>query len=148
MSSEQDRVREVAERVARRLAEGREDAAARGEEDGGELAALRTSLSQIQRRLAHIESHLADGGRGQGARHGAQTAPRPEAARGNNSTDGPPWLSGAYVPASAHPSQERFANLGEAVAELVDFFESEKTCTVEPGEKPCDHCGLCSSRGF
>jgi hypothetical protein len=30
-------------------------------------------------------------------------------------------------------SQEQFAGIGEAVSELVEFFESEKTCTVEPG---------------
>jgi hypothetical protein len=31
---------------------------------------------------------------------------------------------------------------------LVDFFEKEKTCSVEPGGKPCDHCAMCSARGF
>jgi hypothetical protein len=31
---------------------------------------------------------------------------------------------------------------------LVDFFEKEKTCSVEPGSKPCDHCAMCSARGF
>jgi hypothetical protein len=34
------------------------------------------------------------------------------------------------------------------VSELVDFFHNEKTCSVEPGGKPCDHCAMCSSRGF
>jgi hypothetical protein len=34
------------------------------------------------------------------------------------------------------------------VAELVEFFETEKKCSVEPGGKPCDHCSMCSSRGF
>ena len=57
-----------------------------------------------------------------------------------------PRLSGTYVPA-AHPSQERFG-IDDAVSELVDFFEREKLCSVEPGEKPCDQCGMCSSRGF
>jgi hypothetical protein len=51
-----------------------------------------------------------------------------------------------YVSA-AHPSQDLFG-VGEAVAELVDFFEGEKTCNVEPGGKPCDHCAMCSTRGF
>ncbi|MGB8510425.1 MAG: hypothetical protein WCD76_18760, partial [Pyrinomonadaceae bacterium] len=59
-----------------------------------------------------------------------------------------PWLSGTYVPATAHPSDERFTGVTEAVSELVDYFQSEKTCAVEPGGKPCDHCGMCSSRGF
>jgi hypothetical protein len=56
-------------------------------------------------------------------------------------------LSGTYVPATAHPSDERFG-IGEAVSEIVDYFEREKTCNMEPGGKPCDHCGMCSSRGF
>lgn len=49
---------------------------------------------------------------------------------------------------ASHPSQERFGVEEAAVAELVEFFENEKKCTVEPGGKPCDHCAMCSSRGF
>ena len=60
----------------------------------------------------------------------------------------PTFLSGTYVPVNSHPSQEQFEGLGEAVSELVEFFEREKTCTLEPGGKPCDHCGQCSARGF
>lgn len=48
----------------------------------------------------------------------------------------------------SHPSQERFGVEEATVAELVEFFESEKKCSVEPGGKPCDHCSMCSSRGF
>ncbi len=58
-SSEQDRVRELAERVARRL--GRRAARAQSGAEGGELAAVRASLAEIQRRLAHIESHITHG---------------------------------------------------------------------------------------
>ena len=47
-----------------------------------------------------------------------------------------------------HPSLERFAVEEATVSELVDFFQNEKTCSVEPGGKPCDHCAMCSSRGF
>ena len=47
-----------------------------------------------------------------------------------------------------HPSQDRFAVEEATVSELVDFFQSEKQCSVEPGGKPCDHCAMCSSRGF
>lgn len=157
MGSEQDRVRELAERVARRLADATAPADdARDEAQGGELAALRNSLSEIQRRLVHIESHLApedgcehDARRGQPAAGGRPTAaPRPDAPPGASSPGRPTWLSGTYVPAVSHPSDERFNDIGEAVSELVDFFEREKTCTVEPGGKPCDHCGMCSSRGF
>ena len=47
-----------------------------------------------------------------------------------------------------HPSQERFGIDEAAVSELVEFFEAEKQCSVDPSGKPCDHCSMCSSRGF
>ena len=155
-SSEQDRARELAERVARRLGE-----AARGQGEGsggGEVAALRASLAEIQRRLAHIESHIAHGEDcGDGARQSNDARPpRDSSTTSSNSNPSSTaqtqsrstWLSGTYVPATSHPSQEQFEGLGEAVSELVEFFEREKTCTLEPGGKPCDHCGQCSARGF
>lgn len=159
-SSEQERARELAERIARRLASSSADESA-GSVRGGagdDVAALRASLRDIQRRLAHIESHLAhdescehggasaSGGRGEeeaGRGRTTSAASRPATTPARSM-----WLSGTYVPVASHPSQERFSNVGEAVSELVSFFEGEKTCSVEPGEKPCDHCGMCSSRGF
>jgi hypothetical protein len=156
-SSEQDRVRELAERVARRLSdEPAHEPSERGE-GGDEMAALRQSLSEIQSRLARIESRLARGGEGdEKARAGAQSTSSGAAGAAAQPPSQPPaatparsnWLSGTYVPATAHPSQEQFAGIGEAVSELVEFFEREKTCNVEPGGKPCDHCGMCSARGF
>lgn len=152
--SEQDRVRELAERVARRLAD------AQGQGDGAgsdDLAALRASLSEIQRRLAHIESHITHG---EDCERDAKPASRANDAATREDSPTPrtsstpraqgrsTWLSGTYVPATSHPSQEQFGGISEAVSELVEFFESEKTCTVEPGGKPCDHCGVCSARGF
>ena len=47
-----------------------------------------------------------------------------------------------------HPSEERFGVDEAAVTELVEFFENEKKCSVDPSGKPCDHCAMCSSRGF
>jgi hypothetical protein len=154
MSSEQDRVRELAERVARRLDDAPREQGEGSGPGGRELAALRAGLAEIQRRLAHIESHIT---RGEDCGHGAREsddARSPSTSPSNSPTRSPPtqagstWLSGTYVPATAHPSQEQFENLGEAVSELVEFFEREKTCTLEPGSKPCDHCGQCSARGF
>ena len=162
-SGEQDRVRELAERVARRLADApTQQQGGANAEESGELAALRASLSEIQQRLAHIESHLTHSEEcghdaAEPARRSGEAPPR----RDSSSTATPQnpaastspqarstWLSGTFVPATSHPSQEQFTGLGEAVSELVEFFEREKTCTVEPGGKPCDHCGLCSARGF
>ena len=47
-----------------------------------------------------------------------------------------------------HPSQERF-EIAEAIADAVfNGVHKEKACTFEPNGKPCDHCSMCSSRGF
>jgi hypothetical protein len=58
-----------------------------------------------------------------------------------------PWIRD-FNSAPDHPSQERFGVEEATVAELVEFFENEKKCSVDPGGKPCDHCAMCSSRGF
>ena len=51
-------------------------------------------------------------------------------------------------PSSGHASQDRFA-VAEAIADAVfDIQSKEKACTFEPDGKPCDHCSMCSSRGF
>jgi hypothetical protein len=47
-----------------------------------------------------------------------------------------------------HPSLDRFGVEEATVSELVDFFQNEKACSLEPDGKPCDHCAMCSSRGF
>jgi hypothetical protein len=90
---------------------------------GTELAAMRASLTDLQNRLTQIESRV-----------------RSEGPRLHS-----PWLAGVNA---SHPSQERFGVEEATVSELVDFFQNEKTCSVEPGGKPCDHCAMCSSRGF
>lgn len=160
MTSERDQIRALAERVARRLSSpgGSEDV--RYDAAPGDLTALRAGFDEIQRRLAHVESHIkhddscedtssgATGRPAQGARESI-TNRRPEEEGGGRVTTPARslWLSGTYVPATEHPSEERFG-IGEAVSEMVDYFEREKTCQMEPGGKPCDHCAMCSSRGF
>ena len=159
MSSEQDRVREIATRIARRVSQpsGAESAI---EPDGmtgdvgEELAAVRETLSELQARLARIESHIThEDDRHPHKAHEADRKPQADTShRADASTGAPtfarsPWLSGIYVPA-AHPSQERFGVDEAALSEMVDYFEKEKTCSLEPGGKPCDHCAMCSTRGF
>jgi hypothetical protein len=171
-AKEQDPVRSLAERIASRLAQdgGRESPASPERQDsaaanvGDELAALRAGLSEIGQRLTQIESHVTTNpprptertARQHEHRHehdapNRRTTPdarAPQHDRVTAQTNSNPshWLSGTYVPA-VHPSEERFG-IDEAVSELVEFFEREKVCNVEPGGKPCDHCGMCSSRGF
>ena len=84
-----------------------------------------------------------------------QSQPTQSASSGSVPATHSPWLGTGYSPTAAaqatlptHPSQERFGVEEATVAELVEFFENEKKCSVEPGGKPCDHCAMCSSRGF
>jgi len=142
MSSEVDKARTLAERIARRVS-GSTAATpfqpAHSGDIGAELAAMRASLGEIQNRLIQIESRV----RAENPAAKYPTATQTPATLQTHS----PWLAGLNASA-AHPSQERFGVEEATVSELVDFFQNEKTCTVEPGGKPCDHCAMCSSRGF
>jgi TolA-binding protein len=160
MSTEQEQVRLLAERIARRVSEDRrveevnESRARSGGRVGDELAAMRASLEELQQRLAQIESHVTrkgdDAFRAERLAQESEQGNTQYQAQQSKPTSGglrSPWLSGMYVPA-AHPSQERFGVEEATVSELVDFFEGEKKCELEPGGKPCDHCAMCSTRGF
>lgn len=53
------------------------------------------------------------------------------------------------VPGIDHPSQDRFEIAEAIVDRLFDKAGGgEKACIFEPAGKPCDHCSMCSSRGF
>ncbi|HWN09442.1 MAG TPA: hypothetical protein VNO50_09295 [Pyrinomonadaceae bacterium] len=151
MSTELDHAREIAERIARRVSGGGGAGESRAQakpEISAELAAVRAGLSELQRKISQLEAKvgtdpasgsinfsLPDAGR--------STVIQPSAAPSTHS----PWLAGINSSYS-HPSQEKFGVEEATVTELVDFFEKEKQCTIEPGGKPCDHCAMCSSRGF
>ena len=49
---------------------------------------------------------------------------------------------------SFHSSQEKFTDLEELADEFINASQTEKACPYEPTDKPCDHCAMCSSRGF
>lgn len=167
MSKDQDQARLLAERIARRVSQGgqRETHASRVNESrtdvGEELSVMRASLEELQQRLARIESHVTRNNDNNDdafqAGRGVQGANEQSSSNARRQTGGAfaapvvtrsPWLSGMYVPAAAHPSEEKFGVEEAAVSELVDFFEGEKKCELEPGGKPCDHCAMCSTRGF
>lgn len=142
MSSESDHARLIAARIAQRVSQ--QPSAQRPTQNGSsdisaELAAMRASLGQLQDRLIQIEAKVTSVGREVAPARATETYPRVPPTHS-------PWLAG--VNAAAHPSQERFGVEEATVSELVDFFQNEKTCSVEPGGKPCDHCSMCSSRGF
>ena len=128
MSSELDQARRIADRIAKRVSVPSSSTGS-GSDITAELAAMRASLGELQNRLIQIESKVS-GGYSSGV-----ASPQMHS----------PWLAGVNA---SHPSQERFGVEEATVSELVDYFQSEKTCTMEPGGKPCDHCSMCSSRGF
>jgi len=143
---------------------------------GEELSAIREGLHDLESKLARIESSIvhsaAEPAEPTRARlidfvsSGPPPAVSPSIARAPAVSQTPamspraspepahfvpathsPWVRD-FNNAQNHPSQQRFGVEEATVAELVEFFESEKKCSVEPGEKPCDHCSMCSSRGF
>ena len=52
------------------------------------------------------------------------------------------------IPVTNHPSLEKFDIAEAFVDALFDAKSKQKTCTFEPNGRPCDHCSMCSSRGF
>jgi hypothetical protein len=156
MSTELDQAREIAERIARRVSNETPSTPKRAEpkpEVSAELAAVRAGLSELQRKIAQLEAKVSSGSTEQAGRRSDQSfegGTRPfDALRQQRPVPltHSPWLAGVNASIS-HPSQERFGVEEAVVSELVDYFEKEKTCGVEPGGKPCDHCDMCSSRGF
>ena len=147
MSTEQDQAREIAERIARRVS-AESPQPIRPQQSGevsSELAAVRAGLSELQRKISQLEAKISS------APPNSPTNTPTNLSLSNTSRNTPtthsPWLAGINSSYS-HPSQEKFGVEEATVTELVDFFEKEKVCSVEPGGKPCDHCAMCSSRGF
>lgn len=142
MSTEQDQAREIAERIARRVAAENSPSfrPQQSSEVSSELAAVRAGLTDLQRKISQLEAKISVGAVSKPTNSSLSNTPR-------TTTTHSPWLAGINSSYS-HPSEERFGVEEATVTELVDFFEKEKTCSVEPGGKPCDHCAMCSSRGF
>jgi hypothetical protein len=156
MSTEIDHAREIAERIARRVAGENPATATRSQtmlaqpkpELTSELAAVRAGLSELQRKIAQLEAKVSLEATATPSSFGSSDT---ASTVSNNARPAPsthsPWLAGVNASLS-HPSMEKFGVEEAVVSELVDYFEKEKTCSVEPGGKPCDHCAMCSSRGF
>ncbi|HSI87593.1 MAG TPA: hypothetical protein VK918_00960 [Pyrinomonadaceae bacterium] len=51
-------------------------------------------------------------------------------------------------PTPVHSSQDRFSIAEAIVDQLFAGNGAEKACAFEPNDRPCDHCSMCSSRGF
>jgi hypothetical protein len=140
-----------------------------------ELSALREGLHNLESKLDQIESKMVQGAAQPpentrarvidfvAAAPPLRSSPTIAAVPVASEISSPDWgseMAAQFVPAThspwlrdfnnaaAHASQERFGIEEATVTELVEFFENEKKCSVEPGGKPCDHCSMCSSRGF
>ncbi len=93
------------------------------EKGSDDFAALRSNIEKMNERLNNIEVKL-------------------------ESSNFIHPSSSILHPSKTHPSQEKFA-VAEAVGqEITEQFGKEKPCLFEPNGKPCDHCSMCSSRGF
>jgi len=90
------------------------------ETQNADFYSLQSSLEKINRRLDRIESQIV--------------FQNPK--------------SQISSPKSFHSSQEKFADLKELADEIIHSSQTEKACPYEPTGKPCDHCAMCSSRGF
>jgi hypothetical protein len=139
MSTESDQARSIAERIARKVSGGSAATPRYSQPDPSvtsEIAAVRASISALQQKLAQLES---------GVREETSSTSNPPFVR--TPFVHSPWLAGVNAVAS-HPTEERFGVDEAVINELVDYFQSEKTCSIDPSGKPCDHCAMCSSRGF
>jgi hypothetical protein len=177
MSAEDDRIRLIAERVARRVASSDAGGANKNQQENGSFGRETGRESEppqpSERPRARVINFISSG---PPVRSTASVAARPasveQPAQASSKTSSEffqfipatqsPWLGrlpamlGQDNPQSAglnpqtadHPSQERFGIEEATVAELVEFFEKEKKCSIDPSGKPCDHCAMCSSRGF
>ena len=160
MAADQDQARLIAERVARRLAgevPARQPAVEREPSSGVESAS--------ERPRARVIDFVSSGPPVRTASSVGRppTAAQPPQDSSKSASEffqfipatQSPWLG--RLPAMLanenphsvdHPSQQRFGVEEATVAELVEFFENEKKCSIDPSGKPCDHCAMCSSRGF
>ncbi len=88
------------------------------ESQGPNLSSLQANIEKINLRLDSIESQLQ------------------------------PSVPAHHSSFILHPSTERFSVIEAFADESITNLNKEKACTFEPNGKPCDHCSMCSSRGF
>ena len=152
MNTESDQARAMAERIARRVASmnvGTAPPTNGKSEVTAEIARVRANISELQQRLVQLEARLRNDlpTANESARSASPFSDQPLAPTPSTPFTHSPWLAGVNATA-AHAAEERFGVEEATINELVDFFQSEKTCSLDPSGKPCDHCAMCSSRGF
>jgi hypothetical protein len=130
-----DRARSLAERIARKVSSGTASHS-QASPLTAEIAAVRASISDLQRRLLQLEAQARDESSPSLSSRSSAFVPPTHS----------PWLAG--VNAVPHASEEKFGVEEAVINELVDYFQNEKACSLDPSGKPCDHCAMCNSRGF
>lgn len=147
MYPEPDHARAIAERIARRVASRNLTAdQPMKSEVTAEIAIVRANINELQQRLAQLEEQLRNEPRAL-TRNASPFSDQPLAATPSVPYTHSPWLAGVNAIA-AHAAEERFGVEEATINELVDFFQSEKVCSLDPSGKLCDHCAMCSARGF
>jgi hypothetical protein len=159
LSSNQDPARLIAERIARRIdgepKRGEYQSPPPGNGGKGASENRRARIINFISAAPPPQTNPSIGSNPEATIDVFESRPAPQVAQS-------PWLAPfSRVPNQAnsqfaignpqsadHPSQERFGVEEAVVSELVEFFENEKQCSVDPSGKPCDHCAMCSSRGF
>src|SRR5262245_53512459 len=129
MSTNEDPARLIAERVARRLSSGATDRGESQPSNGAERAAEKPSARVINFVSATPPAPVRSS-------TGAPTEPAAPQISSPSPAAQSPWLApfvrSEQNQAALHPSEERFGVEEAAVSELVEFFENEKQCTVDP----------------
>lgn len=176
MAKDEDRVRLIAERVARRVASSDAGSANKNQHENGSFgpeSGRSDSPQRSERPRARVIDFISSGPPVRSKSSVVAPSTSVEQPPQNSSKASAeffqfipatqsPWLgrlpamlgqdssqSAILNPQTVdHPSQERFGIEEATVAELVEFFENEKKCSVDPSGKPCDHCAMCNSRGF
>src|SRR5437762_2763797 len=112
-----DQARTLAERIARKVSAGSQQPPPKTQLNA-EIEAVRASIGELQQRLVQLESQ---------ARQEPRTSTRQADFVPPTHS---PWLAG--VNAAPHPSVERFGVEEAVINELVDYFQSEKPCSLDP----------------
>jgi hypothetical protein len=150
MQTELDQARAIAERIARRVTSRNLTASPHPQADVvAEIAVVRANISELQQRLTQLEGQLRNEPQSliESTRNASPFSDQPLASAPSLLFTHSPWLAGVNAVAG-HAAEERFGIEEATINELVDFFQSEKMCSLDPSGKPCDHCAMCSSRGF
>src|ERR1700687_5141576 len=132
MSTEFNQARSLAERIARKVSAGGSATSRHSYPDSQlteEIAAVRASIGDLQKKPEQLESRARAAAPGT-----ADLSAKSDKAYSRTAFVPPthsPWLAGVNAAAS-HPNEERFGVEEATINELVDYFQGEKTCSIDP----------------